>query len=303
VSKKIFLLLLIPLVFYIWTSRVEADSLGEYLEHSKYIIIYPFREKLEAGAICKQTGEDVDIIATKDDCIPDLMTENPKLSFPRKIMSSKGALDFMTGLSKDVIKTDLEAALNLAGSTEMYMDSIVLETEMVPSKHQLVKHMSNMAESSCYRYLSDNQVIHTVAKAKEFTFVFKDAKSGGIEAVLGAFVKAGIKGKKESTEMIKLESDTPWCIAYKAYYGKALLKEIEKRKEEMRKEDAPKADKPKTAKGEKSKNGGKADSKEDAPKADSSKEGGKVFYYMAQPDGEPEVEQTEASLRHFNLWK
>ena len=137
-----------------------------------------------------------------------------------------------------------------------------------------------MTEPSCYGYLSDNEVICIVAKTKGFTFTFKGAKSGGLDIILSAFAKAGIKGKKEGTEIIRLESESPWCIAYKAYNGKELKKEIERRKEEL--------------KGEEKKVPKEAPRAPYSPKAP-----------LPVPAGVPsqEIEQDETSLRHFDLWK
>ena len=281
-AKKISVLFLILFASYVWTLPVKADSLGDYLKESYFVLIYPFREKLEVGTICKRTGTDVDIIASKKDCVPGLVTESSKLKYPLKIISSSGALDFVAGLSKDIVKTDLEAALKLAASKEIYMEDMVLETEMVPSRLQLVKHLADMTEGSCYGYLSDNEVIFIVAKTKGFTFTFKGAKSGGLDIILSAFAKAGIKGKKEGTEIIRLESESPWCIAYKAYNGKELKKEIERRKEELKREEQ-------TVSRDKG-----------VPRAPYSPKAP-----LPVPAGLPsqEIEQDETSLRHFDLWK
>ncbi len=138
-----------------------------------------------------------------------------------------------------------------------------------------------MTESSCYGYLSDNEVIFIVVKTKGLTFAFKGAKSGGMEVILSVLAKAGIKGKKEGTEIIRLESELPWCIAYKAYNGKELKKEIEKRKEALKEEKQ---------------GGGKGPA---APQSE--------FYFLEAPSPErlpsQKIEQDETSLRHFDLWK
>lgn len=74
-AKKIFVLFLTLFASYVWTLSVKADSLGDYLKESQFVLIYPFREKLEVGTICKRTGTDVDIIASKKDCVPGLVTK------------------------------------------------------------------------------------------------------------------------------------------------------------------------------------------------------------------------------------
>lgn len=207
-----------------------ADALGKLLKKNRYSVLYPFREKLQVGTIYKRTGSDIEVIACQDDCLPGMPVEAQKLKFPKKITSSEGILDVMAGLSKDIIKTDIEAALNLSRAKGTFLNFSTLEAEMVPSWHKLMKHVTNMADNVCYTYLSDYDLIHTVIRTKGFTLSLEDAKGGDIKATVFKLLTLGIQAHQEGTTIIRLESESPYYIGFKAYKGKKLLDAVKKRK-------------------------------------------------------------------------
>lgn len=230
--KSLFLLLFIPFIYFFSIEVVKAETFDSYLANCGYMIVLPFKKNLYVGTICQRDGSNIDIIATKDACIPNLEADISKELIPQTFKTKEGSVDFVAGLNEKIIKVDVHSILELAGATEFYLGSVEFETETV-SLDDLTKHMANMPDDFCYMYLRDSQVIKSVIKTRKINIVFKNAKSGGIEIVADKLAEVAIKGTKSGYEQISFESESPWYIGYKAYKGDELLKWInEKRKKE-----------------------------------------------------------------------